>query len=220
MKSINSLASTASTTDDIEFIIRIDDDDTDTISNLPNLPKNLNIKPIIGPRHGYSKIYEYLYEMFLQSNGEFVFCFSDDVQMQTPNWDLYIRKHIDDICIIFMEVEIIFAIHRKIIETYQKFSEHYAADRIYKYIALQLGIYVRYSALKIKWNYLNENDPLDSEVRARWTDNSIKWYTWKEDSKNLDKLIEDLRPYVHPELFKNHVHAEDVDKYYPLSPQY
>lgn len=227
-KGLQLFADNTSRLDDIEFLLAIDDDDDDTISNLNNLPKNLNIKPVIGKRLGYENINAYYYNLLRQANGQFLFFISDDFYILTKNWDMFIRKHRNQICIIFPEVEMVFVCHRKIIEIYAdilnngRISEHYAIDHIYKYIAISLGIYARYSAIKVDWKFLNgSEDALNSEsIDNRQKLGKNAWMTWKENSPHLEEVIEKLRPMVNPELFVNHVPSQYA--YFtcpPLSPK-
>lgn len=87
--SIDSYYSLARKPSEIEFILRIDDDDTPTIEmyeKLKTLP--INIKAIIGPRgKGYLDMHKFVNEMSFMSTGDWIQIANDDARMMTQNWD-------------------------------------------------------------------------------------------------------------------------------------
>ena len=83
--------------DKIEVILRIDDDDYNTLDNLKLIDKyyeELNISIIQGDRYGgYKDIWKYWNEMASMAKGEFLFAFNDDATIDTFGWETILEKH-------------------------------------------------------------------------------------------------------------------------------
>jgi glycosyltransferase involved in cell wall biosynthesis len=86
----NSIEKTCSSTDNLEVLLAIDDDDIDTIQFVEKYSKNskLLIRTIIGKRgKGYLDLHNRIGELCQASSGNFLFFLGDDVQFTTKNWD-------------------------------------------------------------------------------------------------------------------------------------
>jgi len=81
---IESLERGLSPTMSIEFCIKVDSDDTDSIKTLQQLNKP-NIKILITPRgRGYLDLPIFFNQLFQISEGEFIWCWSDDAYFEDP----------------------------------------------------------------------------------------------------------------------------------------
>lgn len=81
---LDSVYSNCKNPDQLESLIRVDDDDHETISLLKTLT-HPNLRYFIGPRpNNLIKSYN---ELVSQAKGQYLFVFNDDVQLLTPNWD-------------------------------------------------------------------------------------------------------------------------------------
>lgn len=95
IKAINSLTNKCLDLSRIEILVRLDNDDVKSISNLGKLPfDKVDITLIIGNRlGGYSDLHIYVNEMCAISKGEFLFLFNDDSTIKTKNWDAVVSKY-------------------------------------------------------------------------------------------------------------------------------
>lgn len=72
----------------IEFIFKIDDDDTETISTVEKIEKITPCKKIISPRNrGYWEMDRWVNEMSGLADGDWLFLFNDDALIKTEAWD-------------------------------------------------------------------------------------------------------------------------------------
>jgi len=98
LKAIQSIISTTKKLQDIEIIIRFDDDDDSSLNRLGELPTaKVDINTMIGTRHGYIALHKYVNEMCAEAKGRFLFMFDDDCIISTKNWDNIVRKHLGEI---------------------------------------------------------------------------------------------------------------------------
>jgi len=85
-----SIEETCKSTESLEVLLSIDNDDTDTIRFVEEYSKNnrLLIKAIIGNRgKGYIDLHKKVTELCHKSSGRFLFFLADDVQFMNDNWD-------------------------------------------------------------------------------------------------------------------------------------
>jgi hypothetical protein len=108
---IDSLYSLAKNKSNLEFILKIDDDDAETIELFHKLQSILPVKSIISSRgNGYHDMHHWVNQMSALATGDWLFLFNDDALMGSQDWDemlLYIGVHnwwgIPDICCISVE---------------------------------------------------------------------------------------------------------------------
>jgi hypothetical protein len=190
-ESVDSLLSNAKNPESVEIVVRADDDDTDTLGRLNELP----IKTLVGKRVGYGRAHESFMDMTQQSNGEFLLVWSDDFLMETRHWDAYFQEHRGDICIIYTNRELTSAIHRAIPLVWEKFGIWYCVDVIYKVIALELGVYVRHDGLVVNHKHRGTvRDYVESEID----------YGWWKNTRELYEIADVIRQWTIPEKFSAH----------------
>jgi len=158
---IHSLYSNAKYKEKVEFCIKMDDDDHETIDYIKKLSKFINIKYDISPREGgYADLYKFFNKCCEISTGDWLFLFNDDGRMLTGNWDeIFLNinpfevkgwKGTKDICLFSPSVEnrnasFIFPIlKRTTYEILGHFSNgFFSDDYIYKVMApIDAAIYV------------------------------------------------------------------------------
>lgn len=86
----DSIERTCKSADNLEVLLRIDDDDIETIRFVEGYRKNSKflIKSIIGDRgKGYVELHQNTNELCQAANGKFFLFLPDDVQFMTNNWD-------------------------------------------------------------------------------------------------------------------------------------
>ncbi len=128
---IDDLIDKSHSTDNFEILIRIDNDDTETIQRLHDLPYNkVSIFIIIGDRlGGYADLHVYINELCAISKGRFLFLYNDDSKISTQNWDTIISKEDEIVCLDpLIDIDgknkygLFPIMHRKIYETLGYFS--------------------------------------------------------------------------------------------------
>tara|TARA_Y100001963_G_scaffold157262_1_gene252987 strand:+ start:3226 stop:4002 length:777 start_codon:yes stop_codon:yes gene_type:complete len=99
IKGIESLIVQANDIDNIEFIFRFDDDDTETLNEVRTYfdkkYPNVNMKYLVGERHGYCHMEKYWDEITHEAKGEYCVTWTDDQEMDPDNeghWDDTIRE--------------------------------------------------------------------------------------------------------------------------------
>lgn len=72
----------------IEIILRLDSDDIESLSRVPELPfQQVSLKVLVGARgRGYADIYLWANEMARLSTGLYIMGWSDDAYFKTENW--------------------------------------------------------------------------------------------------------------------------------------
>lgn len=87
-ESIDSLHSLAKDKTLVEFILKIDDDDSATLEILPRLSALLPLKAIVSPRgNGYHDIHNWVNQMSSLAKGDWLLLWNDDARMKTDGWD-------------------------------------------------------------------------------------------------------------------------------------
>lgn len=88
IETIDSLWSLAHNKDCLEFLLKIDDDDKETIAVARQLSSMTNLRTLISPRgEGYRDMHLWINSLCAMSTGEWLFIFNDDARMKTQNWD-------------------------------------------------------------------------------------------------------------------------------------
>jgi glycosyltransferase involved in cell wall biosynthesis len=91
MSLLDSIFSKAKTPDLIEVLIKLDDDDHETINTIGLLEMiNPNLKIIISPRP--ANLHVTINELAAISTGDFLFVINDDVIFNTEDWDSIILE--------------------------------------------------------------------------------------------------------------------------------
>ena len=88
LKTLDSIIDKCKNIENIEILIKIDDDDLETINGLESYDKKEFIKIIVSDKKGgYSSLDEFYNELYENTIGEFVFFMNDDATIMTENWD-------------------------------------------------------------------------------------------------------------------------------------
>jgi len=94
---VNSLIENVSSTDNIEILLKLDDDDLDSINTIKNeLGNHIDslVKMVITPRlGGYFDLPTHHYSLSKEADGEWLFLFNDDLRLLTKDFDLLVKPH-------------------------------------------------------------------------------------------------------------------------------
>lgn len=95
MKSIQSLVDQADNPENIEILLGMDNDDTDSVEYVKTeiIPKYPNVKLYIFPSYGYGKLNIYANSLAALSVGHWLVLFNDDALIKTSGWDTIVKKY-------------------------------------------------------------------------------------------------------------------------------
>lgn len=98
-ESITSLSKNCYDINNFELLLGIDEDDVETLKKVEEFSKEnkkLNIRWLISERYGYKGLHKYLNNLCKISKGELLFLWNDDARIDTKNWDLKIKKYLEE----------------------------------------------------------------------------------------------------------------------------
>lgn len=76
---------------EVEYILKIDDDDKETLEVYNNLKSVIPIKALISSQgNGYKDYHLWINEMCKMAKGDWLYMFNDDATMTCNNWDVYL----------------------------------------------------------------------------------------------------------------------------------
>jgi len=102
LKLMQSVYGTSDNPSEIEFYIKFDDDDSESIARIKDFEKYPNVNIKIAPRlNGYTSIETFLNQMAEETNAEWVFFANDDAYLIGNGWDSEIKKIKDQNCIVY-----------------------------------------------------------------------------------------------------------------------
>lgn len=91
--SVDSVYSLASHPENVEVLVRMDDDDKclqDEQVVLADIAKHVGrdlVRVEVGPRLGYARMHEYYNDLAARARGDWLFIWNDDIEMLTEGWD-------------------------------------------------------------------------------------------------------------------------------------
>jgi len=92
LKALDSVINNCKNINDIEILVKVDTDDTETINTINNYNHSSLITLVISDRkNGYASLNEYYNELYEKASGEFIFCINDDLNIETADWDLLVK---------------------------------------------------------------------------------------------------------------------------------
>lgn len=201
-ETLQSFISTSSDINSIEFVLKIDDDDLDTIDFVSKLEAsfNLRIKKIISPRGaGYSDLHIFSNRSAQIANGDWLFIFNDDAKMLTKGWDALIANTIimepyygiDKLCILYPNDVFSFCFIRK--STFNilgHLAEDCLVDRWIYDIVCMVHHVIRIEDIEIG----HKNDDIMEETKSKSysaTSGHILTYQQKQQKVNDCQIVLD-----------------------------
>jgi hypothetical protein len=192
--------------EDIEILLGIDNDDTDTLYFVHNFlqSSSLNITQVITKRFGYHNLHEYINRLCAVSSGKLLFLWNDDALIETQDWDVFIReeynnKKTDYVVYDFPNNHSGFVfplVSRKIYECLGHFSLQTHNDTWMQKIVIELGLSKVIDKIKLfhkRADIHEEYKEVEAEIKDHNTSNE---FFSKENQdlilKDIEKLREDL----------------------------
>jgi len=186
LKSVASLLTTASNPDQIQILLKIDNDDKETYqeaySSLQDLTSHFKI--LYSPRGlGYGDLHTHVNDLCAIAEGEYLFLWNDDATITTHGWDDIIREHQDGLHgnpVAVIQIDNNHAwkfgfplVHKKIYETIGYFSLNAHNDTWIHWVAERAGVE------RMEWRIMSEHDRYDLTADPKMRDET---YTdiWNE----------------------------------------
>lgn len=146
-ESMDSLINNANNLNNFELLLGIDEDDKETLEKVEEFSKQnqkLNIRCLVSERYGYEGLHKYLNNLCEIAKGELFLLWNDDARIDTKDWDLKIKKHLEEnekMLFLFLENTKPTHMHanfplvsRKVYETLGFFSCTPHNDTFYEYL--------------------------------------------------------------------------------------
>lgn len=108
-KSLYTLIDLATDNSKIEYLVIVDEDDTDTIEHFKEVivpaanEQNLKLAMVISKPFGYINLHQYLNILASQSSGEWLMFWNDDAIMKTKGWDTKIAENTGEFKVLRMQ---------------------------------------------------------------------------------------------------------------------
>jgi len=204
-RALESLYSKCSKPEAIEVILRIDEDDLETIDFVKTLSYS-NLKTIIGDRlGGYASIHLFTNEMCKIAQGKLIFCYSDDSEMLTDNWDNYLYPYLNTICILKLQHVfnhnlsslIYLVVNRKVFEILGHLSLNAHTDTWMEMIGPRSGIYGVVNDISVR-HYVAIGDQTEMDTNShKGTTSPNFWSTemGQERENDINKLVNYIKLY-------------------------
>lgn len=93
--SLRSLQDRAESPKRLEVLVRLDEDDTARCDYPYDDAEfgSVDVRYLIGPRHGYAGLHLYYNELAQAAVGDWFLLWNDDASITTANWDIYVLEH-------------------------------------------------------------------------------------------------------------------------------
>jgi hypothetical protein len=208
---LNSINDTVNDHNNIEILIKIDDDDTDTIEFIDSYRSNLryDIKTVVSNRgNGYADLHLSYDSLCKISSGRFLFLWNDDAKMLTQHWDDELVKH-DDNNLYYLQCRAkdykglhdgwFPIIHRSYWETLGRYSAsahndtyiNVVTEPFMKDIFRETNIIIEHGALDL----ISIKDQTSVEAISHWPNTKGIWRD-PNFQEVIDKDIEKLRIFL------------------------
>ena len=174
---LRSLAETCSNPKQVEVLIRLDDDDTQTLAIQDSLVAEcapIDLRIIVGPRgNGYKDLQVYFNELAAAARGDFLFLFNDDARIKTKGWDKQVAAHRGKLSILHpnavgADLNVFPVVHRKIVELLGYFSLEPFCDAPMFFIAHYCGIRVHLPSVVITHLHGETKDKTYTEASSAY----------------------------------------------------
>jgi len=155
LKVVANLYGTATNKQNIEILLRIDDDDEESTMAVRNMPDYVDV--FVGPRYrGYLDMHKYVNELCEQAQGDLYLLWNDDVYMKDDGWDVKYGEALEGKNIACLQIATgtqFPAITPKLYDLLGHFSTHCANDSYIEYVCKDTGIMKH---INVEVNHLHE----------------------------------------------------------------
>lgn len=198
----------ASDPSQVEFLVKLDSDDTETINKIGQLPGK--VKTLVYDRmRGYYDLQHFVNDLCKLAMGDWVLLFNDDAVMTTQNWDLLLadvnpyqcREDFggnDKVCLLNPgspesdKTDVFPMVRRESIKYLGHFSLHPHNDTWVQYTYMPLSAVISYAAIKLK-HYNNDVKDATRAHSAKAQETSFKdWHDFANERQNDTEKLKEL----------------------------
>jgi len=198
---LNSFNKKTKNKEKIELIVKIDNDDLDTLDFLKNYKSEIDLKIIVSEREdGYGSLHKFYNEMANASNAEYLYIYNDDIWMDTDGWEEIVQKYSGEHFVILAHNTYVQDGAPKIQSTGTNvFTPNYNGNPIFPRKILDICGYISDHQLVDHW-FVTVISKLAKRGYSieKWVD--IKCYTDRPDgnyaSSDLDDTYKDGRAHI------------------------
>ena len=200
-RSVESLQSTC-TQSELEFLLFLDDDDTETIEAIERDPI-ADSKVLLAPRKGYIKLHEYVNSLCEIAEGDWLFLWNDDAIMETHGWDAIVGSFNGQFVVVNPETNhanhprencIFPIVPRKWFELLDHFALSNHNDTYVEQIANTLGIR-RDVEIRVRHDRADLTGANDDEVYAERQFSTSEFYG-PANQENIGRDIETIAKHL------------------------
>jgi len=200
-KTIDSFIKNTSDLSKIEILVRLDYDDAETISKIPELQHDkVDIVVIVGERFGgYKGLHILVNELCAISRGEFNLLFNDDATLESQGWDKIVERYSGKTVVLNPGtrdnadwLNTFPIVSRKIFETLNHYALQTHNDTWIQEISRSIGIEVPANEIYIKHDRYDKTKNNGDEI---WDQRTAQWQTCRQqfdEQLYRDKRKEDL----------------------------
>jgi hypothetical protein len=209
VSTINSFLSLSNDPSQVEFLVKLDSDDIETIAKVHQLPGKT--KTLISERlRGYHDLHLFVNDLCKLAVGDWVLLFNDDARMTTRNWDVALQEvdpfvcnpefaGSDSVCLLNPgspesdKTDVFPMVRRTSIKTLGHFSLHPHNDTWVQYTYMPLNAVISYPNIRLKhFNNDVKDATRDHSAKAQET-SFADWHDFADararDTEALRKLI-------------------------------
>ena len=189
-KAIDSLRSKAYDALNIEYLLKIDQDDDDSLLSLIELPDDCRWV-INERRRGYLDMHLYVNELCEIAKGKLLLLWNDDVFVETENWDKIMLDTLgdDEVSVLQIKTGTQFpCITRKLYDILGHFAQHCANDSYIEFVVKGLGI-MKHTDVEVEHLHGKLNDKLWKERQSITKEQHAHfWSQEMQDLIRIDKM--------------------------------
>lgn len=207
-----------------EIIVKVDNDDIETLKWIQDAPKLDYLNFLVSPRrNGYRSLVLASDDMTRMARGEYVFAVADDANFLTEGWNDILENKLTEFKFYFPKSEwpegqdqswdTCWAIYpKKVVDIWGEVSPHTLIDMWFKTLGLKAqhpawGLDIFEKIPEVLVNHIDPNDEADTEKKASDGGDVYKTALYHQQSKECYHYLNLLKEYlINVEYEKIHKH--------------
>ncbi len=202
IEATKSLYRMASDPENIEVIVRYDDQDLESLSRVEELPDYPTMRFMVGSRHhGYVSLHDMVNEGCLRARGDYISSWNDDCLILTKDWDKIVEAGAkpDEFCIMHIATGTQFNfLTRRVYQTLGHYSLDTAYDDYIAYVGNICGIN-KHLPIYIDHEYHkgdrvgDDNDEKSLYIRSKFHSKGVKTLIQFDASRILTEMQDGIK---------------------------